>query len=191
MRRTLPGTLSVLLAGTALAVAACGGPAGDTGDAGGSGDPGGSSGSSGAGQMTGSPSAAESNPPSPPLPSPDPSSAPASAAPTSLTVQFSADGQTPSGTWTLQCDGGTPVGGSGAPDPAAACAALAASGAALFAAPAANLMCTQNFAGPQRASVRGTVDGQPVDATFSLSDGCQISRWEQLAGLLGPADGSL
>ncbi|MCQ1951645.1 hypothetical protein [Arthrobacter sp. zg-Y238] len=112
-------------------------------------------------------------------------------APVSLTVEFSADGTTPSSTWTLQCDGAEPREGSTVPDPAGACAVLADQGAAALAEPAAGLMCTQEIRGMQRAHVTGMVNGEAVDTTFSLTDGCQISRWERLTALLGPADGSL
>lgn len=112
-------------------------------------------------------------------------------APVSLTVEFSADGTTPSSTWTLQCDGAVPREGSTVPDPAGACAVLAEQGAAALAEPAAGLMCTQEIRGMQRAHVTGMVRGEAVDTIFSLNDGCQISRWERLTALLGPADGSL
>lgn len=110
---------------------------------------------------------------------------------TSLTVEYREDGETTSATWTLNCDGASLTGSSDAPDPAAACAALAEKGTALFAAPDANLMCTQMIKGQQRARVTGTVNGEAVDQTFSLRDGCQINRWESLTALLGPAEGYL
>lgn len=114
---------------------------------------------------------------------------PAAEAPVSLTVDYSADGTAPSSSWTLQCDGAVPREGSTVPDPAAACAAIAEQGTALFAEADPKAMCTQNIAGMQRAHVTGTVNGEAVDTTFSLTDGCQISRWERLPGLLGPAEG--
>ena len=120
-------------------------------------------------------------------------SAPSSsgAADTSVTVQFLADGESPSASWTLQCNGAAPVGSSEAPDPAAACAVLAEQGAALFAAPDPNVMCTQEVRGMQRAEVAGTVNGETVDREFSLRNGCEIGRWENLTALLGPAQGTL
>jgi len=45
--------------------------------------------------------------------------------------------------------------------------------------------CTQLYGGPQTASIRGTLRGEPVDARFSRTDGCQIARWEQVGDLLG------
>ena len=109
---------------------------------------------------------------------------------TSLQVEFSPDGTAAMEVYTLECDGGVPAAGSAAPDPAAACAALAAGGEALFAEPR-GLSCTQQITGPQRARVTGTVNGTAVDSSFSLTDGCQISRWLPLTGLLGPAEGLL
>lgn len=133
--------------------------------------------------------------PDSPTPSPSPSSSStptsSSAAATSLTVEFRPDGVDVGDTYTLECDGPEPVGDSAAPDPAAACAALAAEGATLFAPPAADAVCTQIIAGLQTAHVSGTVNGQAVDAQFSLKNGCEISRWKNLTGLLGPAGGTL
>lgn len=166
MFRPLRGLLVLTLA--ALALSACG---------------------DSAGAPTGG-STAPSPSPSASVPSVTPSGSPAAAG-TSLTVEFLADGDTPSGTWTLQCNGADPAGTSDAPDPAAACAVLAGSGASLFAAPDPNLMCTQNIIGMQRAKVTGTVNGESVDRTFSLRDGCEIGRWENLTALLGPAEATL
>ncbi|MER2133813.1 MAG: serine protease inhibitor [Arthrobacter sp.] len=142
---------------------------------------------------------AESNPgsaPSSSVPAPSPStssSSPATspAAATSLSVELMADGEAVTNTWVLECDGAAPAGESGAPDPAAACAALAESGTGLFAEPGSGVACTMQYGGPQRAAVSGTVDGEEVEAEFAASDGCQISRWEALSGLLGPATGAM
>ena len=170
--RSRRSVFPLLLLCSALALAACGSDAGS--------DPGNDSSPSVTNSATAaSPSAAA------------PTSAPGEAAATSLTVEFAADGSTTSDTWTLQCDGAAPLPGSNAPDPAAACAVLAEQGSALFAESATDRMCTQNIAGMQRARVTGTVNGEPVDASFSLTDGCEISRWERLTGLLGPAEGNV
>ncbi|MCQ2000363.1 hypothetical protein [Arthrobacter zhaoxinii] len=171
--RNIQGTVLVpLLLCTAVLLAACGGNAGNSGN---SAEP---------PQSTESPaSPAESQSPASPTPS--------AAAPVSLTVEFKADGTTTSSTWTLQCDGAGPLAGSTVPDPAGACALLAEQGTVALAEPAAGLMCTQEIRGMQRAHVTGMVRGEVVDTTFSLTDGCQISRWERLTALLGPADGTL
>jgi hypothetical protein len=46
--------------------------------------------------------------------------------------------------------------------------------------------CTAIYGGPAVAQVTGTLRGKPVDAEFSLEDGCQIARWERNRALLGP-----
>lgn len=89
-------------------------------------------------------------------------------------------------TWSLTCQ---PAGGDH-PDPDAACAALlAAGGAAAFTPTPRDAMCTEIYGGPQLATVTGTVDGTTIDATFSRTNGCEISRWEALVPLLGSAGG--
>lgn len=135
-------------------------------------------------------SATSSPAPSSPAPS-SPAPAPGLPAGTSLTVEFKADGNAVTDTWSLECDGAAPVGSSAAPDPAAACAVLAEQGAALFAPADPALACTQEIRGSQRASVSGTVTGEAVDRDFSLHNGCEITRWESLTALLGPAQGEL
>ncbi|MFZ3454369.1 serine protease inhibitor [Arthrobacter sp. 7Tela_A1] len=122
-----------------------------------------------------------------PAASSSPSAATGSAAATSLSVELMADGEAVTDTWALDCEGTTPVGQSGAPDPEAACVALAEGGPGLMAEPGTNVSCTMQWGGPQRATVTGTVEGETVDAEFALTDGCQISRWEALGALLGPA----
>lgn len=110
-----------------------------------------------------------------------------------LTIEFSADGGSVTDTYQLVCAGTDPLQGEGVPDPGAACAQLAEHGTAPFVdeTSSGGISCTQQIAGMQRATVAGSVDGQPVEAAFSLTDGCQISRWQQLTGLLGPAEGTL
>jgi hypothetical protein len=43
--------------------------------------------------------------------------------------------------------------------------------------------CTMIFGGPQKATITGTLDGQPVNASFERSNGCEIARWENLVKL--------
>jgi hypothetical protein len=45
-------------------------------------------------------------------------------------------------------------------------------------------VCTQVYGGPERARVRGRVDGRAVDRRFGRADGCEISDWERAAPLL-------
>ncbi len=107
--------------------------------------------------------------------------APAPSAGTSLTISVDpGKGGTPV-EWTLTCD---PPGGSH-PDPSAACAAL--TGADPFAPVPTDRVCAQVFGGPQTATVTGTWQGKPVNATFSRTDGCQTQRWDALVPLLPAA----
>jgi hypothetical protein len=50
-------------------------------------------------------------------------------------------------------------------------------------------MCTEIYGGPQRARVVGTVKGQPVRATFSRTNGCEIARWQRISPWLVPPGG--
>jgi hypothetical protein len=49
-----------------------------------------------------------------------------------------------------------------------------------------NVACTAIYGGPAVARVTGTLRGEPVDARFSLEDGCEIARWERNRELVGP-----
>lgn len=102
---------------------------------------------------------------------------------TELTVELDAEGSGDVVTATLTCD---PAGGDVA-DPRAACDQLAEVGVAGFAPVGSDVVCTQQFGGPQTATVTGTLDGEDVEATFSRTDGCEISRWDALDAVLQPA----
>ena len=52
---------------------------------------------------------------------------------------------------------------------------------------AGNVACTQQYGGPEKATVKGTFKGEPVDAQFSRENGCEIARWEDAAPLLEAA----
>jgi hypothetical protein len=91
----------------------------------------------------------------------------------------------PDSTWTLRCG---PAGGT-LPQPARACARLAAGGAKLVAPVPAGTFCTEIWGGPQRARVVGTIEGTRVWATFGRMNGCHISRWNKLSPWLLPAGG--
>jgi subtilisin inhibitor-like len=86
-------------------------------------------------------------------------------------------------TWTLTCD---PAGGTH-PNPAEACAALAANGEAALPPKRKDVACTQVYGGPERATISGTWQGRRVRSSFSRTDGCEIRRWDLLRGLLPPA----
>jgi Subtilisin inhibitor-like len=93
------------------------------------------------------------------------------ASETQLVITVWPRGEGPSRTWTLACD---PVGGS-LPGARSACSRL--SRAALRPLPRDSI-CTQIYGGPQKARVRGRIDGQAVDERFSRTNGCEIHRWD-------------
>jgi hypothetical protein len=68
-----------------------------------------------------------------------------------------------------------------------ACRAAADLKAADFAPVPADIACTQQYGGPETARVTGTLRGERVDGRFSRTDGCEITRWEQVAPLLEAA----
>ncbi len=81
--------------------------------------------------------------------------------------------------------------GSTLPDPAAALAAVERFAEEVFFAPRrADMMCTQQYGGPQVALVTGTFHGRAVHSRFSLTDGCEIARWRAMAPLFGGTPGS-
>jgi hypothetical protein len=67
------------------------------------------------------------------------------------------------------------------------CAAVAEIKPEVFEPVPGDTACTQQYGGPETATVKGTVRGKPVDASFSRVNGCEISRWKQAAGLLEAA----
>lgn len=99
---------------------------------------------------------------------------------TDLTVTFwpeGRDGASQEATLTCDPDGGTH------PRPAEACRALRAHADALQPLPPDSI-CTQIYGGPEEAEVRGTLDGEEINATFSRQNGCEIDRWDRLASVL-------
>ncbi|MEV6395399.1 SSI family serine proteinase inhibitor [Streptomyces sp. NPDC051907] len=90
-----------------------------------------------------------------------------------------------SGQYELACG---PAGGKGShPLPQGACDRLdklAQEGKNPFAPVPEDQMCTQQYGGDATAHIVGTWRGQPVDAHFSLKNGCEISRWETLVPVL-------
>jgi hypothetical protein len=108
---------------------------------------------------------------------------------TELTVTVDqGDGKTD--TWTLSCDAaGKTITGTH-PDAAKACAALTAKGEQALPAVKPDMMCTQIYGGDQTATIKGTWNGKAVDASFNRKNGCEISRWNALEGLLPAAGGA-
>jgi hypothetical protein len=89
------------------------------------------------------------------------------------------DGTEPE-TWTLTCVGF--VEGSH-PDREAACEHLREMEDP-FAPLADDVMCTEQYGGPQTARIVGRWNGEPVDLEVSRTDGCRISQWDALGPLL-------
>ena len=128
--------------------------------------------------------------PAPPSAAPLPSGPSAGDAELSITVKASKDGKAVN--YTLVCKGGVPMAESQHPSAAAACSALKNNAAILNrATPPKGISCTQQYAGPQVASVTGEVNGTPVETAFALRDGCQIGAWNAAKDILGAAAGAL
>jgi hypothetical protein len=87
---------------------------------------------------------------------------------------------TPAEDWTLTC--AALVEGSH-PEAEAACAHLAGLDDP-FAPLPDDVVCTEQFGGPQTARVTGRWSGEPVDLELSRSNGCLIAQWASLGPLL-------
>ncbi|MGY2743881.1 SSI family serine proteinase inhibitor [Pseudarthrobacter sp. O4] len=129
-------------------------------------------------------------------PAPSPSAAPVTSGPgegnaeLAIMVKPSETG-TPAN-FTLVCRDGVPTAESQHPSAAPACVALKNNAAILSLAPkATDQACTQQYGGPQKATVTGVVDGRPVEASFSLVDGCEINAWNAAKDVLGSAAGAV
>ena len=94
----------------------------------------------------------------------------------------------PALTYTLTCRGGAPTDESRHPYPAQACEVLRNDPEVLMPqSRSKDVVCTQQYGGPQTANVTGVVDGIRVDISFALRDGCEISQWNAAESILGPA----
>ena len=109
----------------------------------------------------------------------------ATSAVTSLKITYWSNGDMSKAgkTWTLRCE---PPRGTIA-QPSVACRKLATGGRKLFTPVPRGAVCTEIYGGPGRARVVGVVDGRPVWATFNLSNGCHIERWNRFSPWLLPA----
>ncbi|MFF1828468.1 serine protease inhibitor [Paenarthrobacter sp. NPDC058040] len=77
------------------------------------------------------------------------------------------------------------------PDAHAALAAVEQFGEEIFfPVPRPDRICTQQYGGPQMATVTGWFRGRKVNSAFSRTDGCEIARWKTMAALLGNTGGS-
>lgn len=89
--------------------------------------------------------------------------------------------------YTLRCRDGLPTEGSQHPSAAKACHVLKNNPAMLNPQPRSKeVVCSQQYGGPRTAIVTGTVDKVPVNISFALRDGCEISQRNAAESILGP-----
>jgi hypothetical protein len=125
------------------------------------------------------------------VPAPSPSAPPAppagpGAGNAELAIMIKPSPAEPAVNYTLVCRDGRPTTESKHPAPEAACAALKNNAAILSPAPKTTAqVCTQQYGGPQTATVTGIVDDTPVDVTFARADGCEIAAWNAAQDVLG------
>jgi hypothetical protein len=135
------------------------------------------------------PSSASGSVPAPSPPASSPSGTPGAATADLEVVVVRAPGE-PEQRWTLRCSGPTPLPGSTHPTAGAACA-LVASRPEVLAPPARDRVCTQQYGGPEAATVSGMLSGAAVSRDFRRTDGCGISDWSAAEALLGPPGGDV
>ncbi|UUL76450.1 subtilase-type protease inhibitor [Pseudarthrobacter sp. Fe7] len=93
--------------------------------------------------------------------------------------------------YTLVCSAGTPAAESSHPNAAAACTTLKANpGIIAPVVPGTAQPCTQQYGGPQKATVTGMVDGVAVDSSFARTNGCEIGAWDAAKDVLGASGGA-
>ncbi|MET1065831.1 MAG: SSI family serine proteinase inhibitor [Arthrobacter sp.] len=129
-------------------------------------------------------------------PAPPPSAAPLTSGPgqgnAELAIMVKPSENGAPANYTLVCVDGVPAAESQHPDAAAACLALKSNAALLSPAPRpTDQACTQQYGGPQQATVTGVVDGTPVEATFTLRDGCDIASWNAAKAVIGSTGGAV
>jgi hypothetical protein len=99
------------------------------------------------------------------------------AASTNLTIELDADGSggQPASRKQAICEEGMDT---------SPCPQLAALTAADLAPVPPTTPCTEIFGGPDVVTVAGTLHGQPVDATLTRRNGCEIERFERFVPVL-------
>ena len=108
----------------------------------------------------------------------EPAAPAGSLADLTVTVDPDGDGSRPARRTSITCE---------APEDSAVCRAVARVPPKAFEPTPGNVACTQQYGGPQTATVEGTLRGDPVSAGFSRVNGCEIARWRDAAPLLGAA----
>jgi len=130
------------------------------------------------------------------VPAPSPSAPPVppagpGAGNAELAIMIKPSPAEPAVNYTLVCRDGLPTAESKHPKPDAACAALKNNAALLSPAPrGTGQACTEEYGGPQTATVTGIVDDTPVDATFARTNGCEIGAWNAAQDVLGASGGT-
>ncbi|MGY2063926.1 SSI family serine proteinase inhibitor [Blastococcus sp. SYSU DS0619] len=102
---------------------------------------------------------------------------------TDLRIEVDLGDGTPPRTWTLTCVG---VAEGSHPEPEAACAHLDGM-TEPFAPLPEDMMCTEQYGGPQTAHITGRWRGEPVDLQLSRVDRCRITQWDSFGPVL-PVD---
>jgi hypothetical protein len=54
-----------------------------------------------------------------------------------------------------------------------------------------DLVCTEQYGGPETARVTGRWHAEDVDVELTRTDGCRISQWDALGPLLPPVEGAV
>jgi hypothetical protein len=130
------------------------------------------------------------------VPAPPPSAVPAptagpGAGNAELAIVVKPSATEPAVSYTLVCRDGAPAAESNHPRADAACAALKNNAALLSPAPKdATRACTEQYGGPQTATVTGIVDDTPVDTAFARTNGCEIGAWTAAEDVLGATGGA-
>ena len=128
-------------------------------------------------------------------PAPSPSAAPLPSGPgqgnAELAIMIKPTETAAPANFTLVCQNGVPAAESQHPNAAAACIAIKNNPSILSPVPAGKVQaCTQQYGGPQTATVTGVVDGRQVQVTFSMKDGCEIAAWNAAKDVLGSSGGA-
>jgi hypothetical protein len=129
------------------------------------------------------------------VPAPSPPAPPAASGPgegnAELSIMVKPSEAEPALNYTLVCQGGTPAAESQHPAAETACAALKENPALLNPSTKNTAQaCTEQYGGPQQATVTGVIDGTPVDVSFARTNGCEISAWEAAEAVLGSTGGA-
>jgi hypothetical protein len=70
------------------------------------------------------------------------------------------------------------------PTDSQACGAAAGVSPADIRPTSGDVACTEIYGGPEEATIKGTIRGEDVDATFTRTNGCEIARWDRVKALL-------